>query len=317
MRLNATNIFSSIQLSQDGTVPNEVQVLRVGKFNHPRYGKFEVTTKTLSEMKDNFDKRVRGIDVAFDYFHNSDQEASAWAKELKLKENGTELWAVVDWTPKAQKKLSERELRYFSPDFAFKWVDPESGKTFNNVLFGGGLTNRPFVKEMQAIVADESKGKENMNELEQAQAKIKEIEAKNLTLSEEKTSLEKKLSEMPNIAEMKKENETLKADLEKVKADLAKATEAKVLAEKETKFNLLLTEGKACAAQKAAFLKGDMEEFIKLAEPVNTKAQGTSEDDSALSYEDRVLKLAEEKQSKDKTLDFGQAVKLAKQEIKK
>ena len=155
MRLNGTNAYSPVTLGEKNTVPDRVQVLRVGKFQHPSYGKFEITQQTLSEMKSNFDKRVRGIDVSFDYYHASDEDASAWVKELVLEENGTQLWAIVDWTPKAEQKLAERELRYFSPDFSFSWKDPESGVVHKNVLFGGGLTNRPFVKEMMAIVADE------------------------------------------------------------------------------------------------------------------------------------------------------------------
>lgn len=155
----------AIQLSDGpGSVNPPVQVLRVGKFNHPKYGEFEITTLTLQEMLANFNARVRGVDVAFDYFHDSDKEASGWPTELYLMHEGTELWAKVDWTPAAQKKLGEREIRYFSPDFAFKWTDPETGTSFNNVLFGGGLTNRPFVKDMAAIVAHEPKGKKKMDE---------------------------------------------------------------------------------------------------------------------------------------------------------
>lgn len=155
MRLTGSTLFSSISLSEKGSVPNKIQILKVGKFNHPSYGPFEITPVTLAEMKKNFDDNIRGIDMAFDYFHESGKEASGWTKALSLEENGNALFAEVDWTPTAEKKLSERELRYFSPDFAFKWKDPESGKTYKNVLFGGGLTNRPFLKEMQAIVAAE------------------------------------------------------------------------------------------------------------------------------------------------------------------
>ncbi len=155
MRINGTSAYSTIQLAEDKKVPNKVQVLRVGKFNHPKYGYFEITTKTLSEMKANHDANIRGLDMAFDYFHKSDEDAAAWVKSLELSEDGQALFAVVDWTPTAEKKLAEREIRYFSPDFAFKWTDPERGTIHNNVLFGGGLTNRPFVKEMEAIVASE------------------------------------------------------------------------------------------------------------------------------------------------------------------
>jgi hypothetical protein len=336
MRLKETSVFSAINLAEGARVPNEVQVLRVGKFNHPRYGAFEITTQTLTEMKFNFDKKVRGIDTAFDYFHDSDKEASAWVNDLLLKEDGTELWAAVTWTPQAEKKLAERELRYFSPDFAFQWQDPESGQTFNNVLFGGGLTNRPFVKEMQAIVADETKtGEMNMTELEKAQKEITDLKAQNVKLSEDKAAMEKKMADMPpapaakeegdEVAALKKQIADLQAQLAKAQqdsemamAEKKKADEAKMLAEKTSQFNVLLSEGKACAAQKEAFLKGDMDNFVKLSQPLNMKASGSS---SSATVEEAdaaaIIKLAEEKQKSDKKLSRADAISIAKKELKK
>lgn len=326
MRLQRTSAYSSIQLGEDQHVPKDVQVLRVGKFNHPKYGAFEITTQTLAEMKSNFDNKVRGIDTAFDYFHDSDKDASAWVNSLELRENGTQLWANVNWTPKAEKKLAERELRYFSPDFAFKWTDPEKNQTFNNVLFGGGLTNRPFVKEMKAIVADETQG-DKMTELEKALAKVKEVEAQNLKLSEEKEMMEKKMEEMPSsdkVAQLEQQIAALQAELAKEKEgaqklmeDKKKADEAKMLAEKETAFNVLLSEGKAVAAQKEAFVKGDMNEFIKLSQPVNLKAAGSSNSQEADKSVEAILKLAEEKRKANPNMNHADSVSLAKKEIEK
>lgn len=326
MRINASSIVSPIKLGEKSQVPNQVQVLRVGKFNHPTYGAFEITTQTLAEMKSNFDLKVRGVDMAFDYFHESDKEAAGWVTSLELRENGLELWATVEWTPKAQQKLAERELRYFSPDFTFSWTDPEKNVAFDNVLFGGGLTNRPFVKEMTAIVADEHKG-EKMD-LKQAQDKIKELEASNLKLSGDYGDMQKKMAAMPGtdkVAALEKQIADLQAELAKAKADAAgqmaenqKLAEEKKKTEKESAFNVLLTEGKACAAQKDAYMAGDMEKYIKLAQPTNTKGSGSSEtktegdDESA-----KVLKLAEEKRKENKNLSVQESIALARKEIKK
>lgn len=345
MRINNTSAFSSIQLGEGAIVPNKVQVLRVGSFNHPKYGAFSITHQVLSEMKTNFDNNIRGVDLCFDYFHDSDKEASAWVDDLTLEENGSELWAAVSWTPQATKKLSERELRYFSPDFAFKWTDPEKNVTFSNVLFGGGLTNRPFLKEMKAIVADETQG-ENMTDLEKAQAKVKEMEAANLKLSEQCAGMEKKMADMvpkpvpPPAADPKKLDEggdgdvaALKAQIADLQAQLAKAQsesevalaekkkadEAKMLAEKTTEFNVLLSEGKACAAQKESFLKGDMTNFVKLQQPLNLKGSGSVHGAESEGGDDAkaIIKLAEEKQKNDPKLDRGSAISLAKKELKK
>lgn len=332
MRLNNTSLYSSIQLDEASLVPENLQILRVGKFNHPEYGFFEITAQTLAEMKLNFDNRIRGIDMAFDYYHDSNNDASAWVKNLELKENGTELWANVSWTPKARQKLSERELRYFSPDFAFKWKDPETGSTFNNVLFGGGLTNRPFVKEMMAIVADEKLKGLSMTELEKTQKEVADLKAQNLKLSEEKMAIEKKMSddvaeESAEVVALKKQIADLQAllakaqsDQEMMMADKKKIEAEKVLAEKTAAFNVLLSEGKACAAQKDAFLKNDMPEFIKLAQPLNLKANGSSNgaaDTDESTKVENILKLAETMRKSDSKLSHAASISLAKKEIEK
>lgn len=327
MRINGTSFYSSVLLDETNSVSKDVQVLRTGKFNHPSYGEFEITSQVLSEMKANFDARVRGVDIAFDYFHESEKEASGWVKELQLREDGQELWAVVDWTPKAKQKLADRELRYFSPDFSFQWTEPENGTIYKNVLFGGALTNRPFVKEMKAIVANEQKG-ENMNELEKAKKEIEDLKAKNLKLSEDKLAVEKKMEEMAPAGDKVKELEAkiaaLQAELEKEKASMAQMAEEKknleeqkVLAEKEKEFNVLLSEGKACAAQKDAFIKGDMKDFIAKAQKVNLNGSGSTETNMELSEVEKVLKLADEKQKADPKLDRGTAVSLARKELAK
>ena len=80
----------------------------------------------------------------------------------------------------------------------------------------------------------------------------------------------------------------------------------------------MLTEGKACAAQKESFLKGDMTEFIKLAQPLNLKPSGTS--DSPIVGEvdaNEIIKLAEAKQKENPKLSRGDAISIAKKELKK
>ncbi len=377
MRISGTSAFSTIKLGEGQVVPNEIQVIRTGKFNHPKYGTFEILPATLSEMKANFDSKVRGVDLAIDYFHESDELAAAWIKNLFLKEDGSELWAEVDWTPAASRKLAERELRYFSPDFAFEWTDPEAGTTFKNVLFGGGLTNRPFLKEMAAIVADETKGENDMTELEKLKAKNRELEASNLKLTEERVRLSdqcatqtKQMADMvpkpkegdpppapganapppPAAGEkpppppakkpikaddpsadaddpdaLKKQIADLQAQLAKAQGDaeIAMAENAKMkaqtqLAEKQTKFNVLLSEGKACKAQEAAFLKDDMTAFIQLAQPVNLKGSGHTGTPVEETMDDKtkaILKLAEQKERDNPRLSRGDSISLAKREL--
>lgn len=324
MRLQDTNCFTKIECAEGEKVPSEIQLLRVGKFRHPNYGNFEITPLVLSDMKKNFDDRVRGIDLALDYFHDSDKEASGWIKDLILKENGTQLWAQVDWTPTAAKKLSDRELRYFSPDFTFKWVDPESGKSYNNVLFGGGLTNRPFVKDMQAIVANENKGVMQMDEkdkmIAELQAKCAELQAKLDAQAQAMPEMEMACEQNKKLLSEKQvllsEKETLAGEMETLKQENQQLKDEKRIIEKEQEFAKLLSEGKAVVAQKDAFFKGDMAEFVKLAQPINLKPAGTG---AAAANEgdddDKVMKLAETFVKEEK-ITLGEAISKALKQVK-
>lgn len=361
LKLVERGFFASEILCSDssGGMPTganpPVQILRVGKFNHPKYGEFEITPLVLAEMKKNFENKIRGIDIALDYFHKSDEEASGWLKSLELREDGTELWGIVDWTLSAKKKLSEREIRYFSPDFAFEWTDPETQVTYKNVLFGGGLTNRPFVKDMAAIVASEKKG-ENMPTLQELEARIVKLSEDSGDLAKKHEELQKAHADLmkkhgelqEKLAEMKKDDdgdeegtsgdvdqdddsmepktlEEAKGIMAKQKAKLAeyaenakKAEEAKQMAEKTTEFNLMLSEGKVCEAQRQAFIKNDMKNFIKLAQPVNTKGHGHGAGGNEKGdREERVMKLAEEKvKASNGALQLHEAIGLANKEIK-
>lgn len=369
--------LSAIRLADPTAGPTSanppVQVLRVGKFNHPKYGNFDITPITLAEMKANFEAGIRGVDLAIDYFHDSDKEAAAWISRLTLSEDGNELWAEVEWTKRARVMLNEREVRYFSPDFAFQWTDPESNVTYRNVLFGGGLTNRPFVKDMAAIVASETKEQNEMTpeQFKELLASQAATNAAILKLSEglaakaavpavappaaaapakpdpkrvaAKAALKKQLAEYDDICDDGDEDgapeastagavedaapsveEQLaeeKAKNQKLMAEKAQADQSKQMAEKTGAFNVMLSEGKVCAAQKDAFLSGDMAKFIKLAQKVNLKAAGsTSTEDGGAGEDDRadrVMKLAEEKCKADSKLEMHEAIRLAHKEVPK
>ncbi len=85
--------------------------------------------------------------------------------------------------------------------------------------------------------------------------------------------------------------------------------------EKENSFTKLLSEGKAVVAQRDAFLKGDMDEFIKLAQPVNLKAAGSGAGNDETDSDSKVMKLAEEL-AKSEKIDLGTAISRALKQIK-
>jgi hypothetical protein len=57
---------------------------------------------------------------------------------------------LVDWTPGAAEKIKSGEYRYFSSEYDDEWTNPQ-GTKFTDVIFGGALTNRPFLKDLLPV----------------------------------------------------------------------------------------------------------------------------------------------------------------------
>ena|SRR5690348_1931127 len=152
----------------DGAHRSWIMLFPLGEYRHESYGKLNFTRERLSEIKRKFDGRVRYIDIALDADHaaaKGDTRATGWIERLELREqvpdasapNGVQpggLWGLIKWTPYGLTMLRADEYRYFSPEFG-PWKDPISGRVFKDVLCGGGLTNRPFLKNMGPVMLSE------------------------------------------------------------------------------------------------------------------------------------------------------------------
>jgi predicted Zn-dependent protease with MMP-like domain len=110
-----------------------------------------MTTDRVRRFVKNFNERVRGTDLDVDYEHKERTGAAAgWFEALQ--DRGPDgLWAKVSWTKRALTSLQDREYRYFSPEYVDQWKRPSDGRVFTDVLFGGAITNRPFLKEILPI----------------------------------------------------------------------------------------------------------------------------------------------------------------------
>jgi hypothetical protein len=139
-----------VQLSEDGS-GTWIQAFNEGTYDHPVYGEMKFDEEKLKGFADSVNKRVRGIDPDIDYDHKMfTGEAAGWVREAKFSK-GDGLAIRVEWTPKARNAIANKEYRYFSPEFMDEWLNPKTGKTIENVLAGGALTNRPFLKDLQPV----------------------------------------------------------------------------------------------------------------------------------------------------------------------
>jgi Mu-like prophage I protein len=146
---------------EDGRYTSRIPVLPAGQFKHPWYGDLDFGSSVLKSAKRHFDAKLLGTDIMVDENHDRGQ-ALGWFKSVDVGEleiNGQPhagLHAVVDWTPKGRELLSSNVYKYFSAEFG-SYTD-SAGKKTSNVLFGGGLTNRPFFKQMPPVRFDEDGG---------------------------------------------------------------------------------------------------------------------------------------------------------------
>lgn len=317
-RLPGVEVKLSYQDAQ-AAVPNKIQILRAGKYHHPVYGEFEIKASDISKMKENFDKKIRGVDLALDFAHESHLEAAAWILALHPNSDNTELWADVTWTPKGQAAVLNREYRYVSADFVFNFQNNETLESFGPTLNGAALTNRPVIKEMAPVIElsegggksatlnednddDETKNGKDREEMDKDKL-IEDLKAEVASLKSKSQSEETKLSEANK-------------KIEALEAEKKKLDEEKKLAEKKADFDKLLAEGKAVEAQRDPFVKGDMVEFVKLAQPVKLSDTGHGGDNDAAkkdgdkSAQDQVLEKAQVILSEKKANDIGAAISM-------
>lgn len=107
--------------------------------------------------------RAGSMDLVIDYDHQTDfgakpgvggtAVASGWMKELQARADG--IWARVEWTAEAARKLVGREYRYLSPVFQHT----QDG-TVTRIL-RAGLTNSPNL-ELAAVAAEQSQEQEDV-----------------------------------------------------------------------------------------------------------------------------------------------------------
>jgi phage I-like protein len=295
MRYKGTPQVIKLDEISPAVVPNAVQLLRAGSFKSEQYGALEITEKDLAAMVKNFQNKVRGIDLAVDYMHASEDVAAGWFKNVYLNDIGNELWAEVDWTKPGLDVLANKEFRYISAEFDFEYKSNETGTKFGPTLLGAGLTNRPFIKDMKPVIPlSEASEKKEGTTMDEKDKKIAELQAQIESLKTELEQAKKDKSQpsgTPGLSATDAENfDAMKVQLEQLQKKVSeyenqvkKHEEEKKLAEKTGTFNKLLSEGKVVEAQREPFMTGDTIKFAENARPLNLSGLGTSE--TTESYE--------------------------------
>jgi phage I-like protein len=148
---------STIQLSEDNT--STIQGMTLGEYTHPVFGDIKLTPERIQRFADSVNNKTRGTDLDIDYDHKEYSGiAAGWVRGAEATPTGLAL--KVEWTKKAADHIRNKEYRYFSPEFTDEWKHPKTGVTHKDVLFGGALTNRPFLKDIAPVNMSEVINKE-------------------------------------------------------------------------------------------------------------------------------------------------------------
>lgn len=129
-----------------------IEAIAAKTYSTPAYGDVPITPQKLQRFVNHFHNNTRGQEIAINYDHGADvakgNKASGWIRDVRL--NGDKLVLGIEFTEPAKQELKNKEWRYFSLEWEDEWVDND-GNTHEDVIVGGGLTNRPVAKNLMPI----------------------------------------------------------------------------------------------------------------------------------------------------------------------
>jgi hypothetical protein len=172
-----------VSLSEDKTYTVSVEMLRTGVFKHPAYGVVDISKQMLEEIIRNYENKVYPTDISFDADHDPTKYgALAWlaeenplsikAKKYRTADGQTKVCHVLVGqlvlNPTGYELVKSKRYRYFSiemrhnyrPYEMTKSVQETAGKkeevyiespSCGTVMMSGGLTNRPFIPNLEPI----------------------------------------------------------------------------------------------------------------------------------------------------------------------
>lgn len=314
--------FQSIKWNEvDGKTVSEIQLFKLGAFEHWSGTQFTVDDSFMDSMITNFqasqalskDHKI----IPIDYNHASLEDgeiskAAGWVTTLTKKPDG--LYATVEWTPAGAEYIKNQEFKYISPEFGIEPKDEYGDNAEGPVLFAGAMTNRPFLKGMQPLSL-KAKKEEQMKkllklfDLKDESTEEELIAAANVSVqanADARKALELKegASLVDAIKVVLAERDSHKQKSIELGKELTKLSESKADADAKSKVEKLLTEGKLVPAQRdemILFAKENPERFDKIASSLpkvvkfeTTEGAGSEEDPTETLHE-ATLKIAEEK----------------------
>jgi hypothetical protein len=139
-----------------------IPVAKMGRFVKGTL-KFAITRATLADLVANF--RKRQADTVIDYEHASEMPevaagdavpAAGWLKTIEeVPDDSGILWGAAEFTARARKLITDKEVRYLSPAISYGAKDKSTGEAQGATLTSMAVTNRPFLEAMPAIALND------------------------------------------------------------------------------------------------------------------------------------------------------------------
>lgn len=265
-------------------LPHIIEIAKVAKGYHPRYGTIELTEEHLKSFVKNFNARVTDVDLAVNEDHEK-KEAFGWYKDVFLSVDGKTLYGSIVWNTKGVSALSNKDYRYFSPEFNFNYTHEHTGVEHGATLVGGALTNYPFLK-MNAIVELNNKNHVTKEKIVSKENPTIDLNVHNAQI----VDLNSKISSMQiELSAKTTENETLKNEVKQLKDTIE-------LNNKKQAHQKLFNDGHINAAQLTALNEGKgMLEVLSLnSKEMNKEATGGSKIDEDVNLNDGEAQVAKQ-----------------------
>lgn len=127
-----------------------LQMYPYDTWSHPFFSDTTVNPEVAQKMVKNFNDGVTGRKAIADYDHGLDPakggKAAGEIVDMETRSDG--LYGLVQFNDTAKKEILDGEWNYWSTTHFDTWTHPQTQETYEYVVDGGALTNKPYVRGM-------------------------------------------------------------------------------------------------------------------------------------------------------------------------
>ncbi len=179
-------LTEAVQLGEDFWY----NVLPVGQFHDPRYGRISVTPTLVGGLASSFGKAT-SYPPPVKIGHGDGAASPGVVKEVKAESDGLHVRFEVD--EKAAKDVREKRFRFLSAEYDPDYMDKATGRRIGPALLGVALVNQPGHPGVKPIAFSDGEWKQEGDG--SVDERVKELEIKLADALKERDELKAKLAE--------------------------------------------------------------------------------------------------------------------------